>query len=180
MTIPRDLRIKHVGNDILVASEPVKELKAIELKSTTIDNINAGNGFDLASKTGPVKLPCRIDLDLDKSTEFSLTLSNSAGEKLIIGYDKSNNQYFIDRTNSGKKDFQKDFGGKHTAPRFVTADKMDVTLIIDESSVELFADEGLSVMTEIFFPSTPYDKVNIQAGNSIKKIQYTPYKSIWP
>lgn len=180
MTIPRDLKLKHVGNDILVASEPVKELKAIELKSTNIDNINAGNGFDLASKTGTVKLPCRIDLNFDKSTDFSLTLSNSAGEKVIIGYDKSNNQYFIDRTNSGKKDFQKDFAGKHTAPRFVTTDKMDVTLIIDESSVELFADEGLSVMTEIFFPSTPYDKVNIQAGTSIKKIQYTPYKGIWP
>lgn len=181
MTIPRDLKLKHVGSDILVVSAPVKELKTIELKSTSIDNINAGNGFDLSSKTGTVKLPCRIDLDFDKSTDFSLTLSNSAGEKLIIGYDKSNNQYFIDRTNSGKKDFQKDFAGKHIAPRFITANKMDVTLIIDESSVELFADDGLSVMTEIFFPSTPYDKVNIQAaGNSIRKIKYTPYKSIWP
>ena len=120
-----------------------------------------------------------LDIDFDKTTDFSLTLSNDAGEKLVIGFDKQNNQYFIDRTNSGQTGFQKDFAGKHTAPRFVNADKMDVSLIIDESAVELFADEGLSVMTETFFPSTPYNKVNIQAGNSIKKLEYISMQSIW-
>jgi len=56
---------------------------------------------------------------------------------------------------------------------------VQVIHVIDESSVELFADDGLSVMTEIFFPSTPYNKANIQAAdNTIKQLQYTPYKSI--
>ena len=181
MTVPRELKLKHVGNDILIASEPVKELSTIGLKSTTLNNINTGNNFDLSSKTGTVKLPCRINLDFDKATDFSLTLSNAAGEKVIIGFDKHNNQYFIDRIHSGKINFQKEFAKKHTAPRFAATDKMNVTLIIDESSVELFADDGLSVMTEIFFPSTPYNKANIRAAdNSIKQLQYTPYKSIWP
>jgi fructan beta-fructosidase len=181
MTIPRDLKLKHVGNDILIASEPVKELSAIELKSIKLDNISTDNGFDLSSKTGSIKLPCRIDLDFDKITDFGLTLSNNAGEKIIIGFDKQNNKYFIDRTNSGKEDFQKDFAGKHIAPRFVTTEKMDVTLIIDESSVELFADDGLSVMTEIFFPSTPYNKINIHSAGKlvITQIKYSALKSIW-
>ena len=39
---------------------------------------------------------------------FSIVLANSMGEEVQIGYDKATNQYFIDRTKSGKVDFQKD------------------------------------------------------------------------
>ncbi len=180
MTIPRELKIKHAGGNIYVASDPVKELNAIALKTITLDNIKTGSNFDLASKTGSINLPCRINLDFDKATDFSLILSNASGEKLVIGFDKQSNQYFIDRTNSGKTDFNKDFAAKHTAPRLINAGKMNVSLVVDESSVELFADDGLSVMTEVFFPSSPYNKVSIRADNSIKQLQYTPYKSIWP
>lgn len=58
---------------------------------------------------------------------------------------------------------------------------MDISLIIDVSSVELFADDGLSVMTEIFFPSKPYNQVNIQSTEniSVKKISYVHLRSIW-
>lgn len=179
MTIPRDLVLKNINNDWQVASEPSKELSKIELKGVTLNALKINDGFDLASKTGTVKLPCRINLSFEKAADFSLTLSNTAGEKIIIGFGKQYNRYFIDRTNSGKTDFQKDFAGKHTAPRFVSAGKMDVSLIIDESSVELFADEGLSVMTEVFFPSMPYDKINIQSAETIKNLQYIPLKGIW-
>ena len=76
----------------------------------------------------------------DNAKDFSVVLSNELGEEMIIGYSKAQNQYYIDRTKSGKTDFQKDFGKKHTAPRFIQKGNMNVTLFIDESSVELFAD----------------------------------------
>ncbi|MFT4152716.1 glycoside hydrolase family 32 protein [Parafilimonas sp.] len=180
MTIPRDISLKKINNTWLAASEPSKELKAIELKTISLNNIKTGNGLDLSSKTGNIQLPCRINLNFDKAADFSLTLSNTAGEKIIIGFDKQNNQYFIDRSNSGKTDFQKDFAAKHTAPRFINTDAMNISLIIDESAVELFADDGLSVMTSIFFSSAPYNKAGIQADEMIKRLEYVPYKSIWP
>jgi fructan beta-fructosidase len=47
--------------------------------------------------------------------------------------------------------------------------------------VELFADDGLSVMTEIFFPTTPYNKMEIQSEETpvIKKLAYMNLKSMW-
>jgi len=55
-------------------------------------------------------------------------------------------------------------------------------LIIDNASIELFADNGLTVMTEIFFPTTPYNQITIQSkeGTIIKKLEYVNLKSIWP
>jgi fructan beta-fructosidase len=58
---------------------------------------------------------------------------------------------------------------------------MKMTLLIDQTSIELFADGGLSVMTEIFFPSTPYNKIIFRSGDGAvaNEIQYHDLKGIW-
>ena len=59
--------------------------------------------------------------------------------------------------------------------------KMNISLVIDVSSVELFADDGLTVMTSIFFPNKEYNKIHIQSPDNvlIKKLEYINLKSIW-
>ena len=47
MTIPRELKLKQVGNNLLIASEPVAELTKIQTKPITISNINVNNSIDL-------------------------------------------------------------------------------------------------------------------------------------
>jgi fructan beta-fructosidase len=180
MTIPRELHLKHVGKEILVASQPVKELNNIQSKYKVINNLKTTRNFDLASIIGKVAFPCRINMNLEKAADFSLRLSNNSGDELLIGFDKKNNQYFIDRSKSGKISFNKGFAARHVAPRFVKG-KMNISLIVDVSSVELFADDGLSVMTEIFFPNKRYDRMELQSagGMMIKKFEYGRMKSIW-
>ncbi len=181
-TLPRELKLKHINDKIFIASKPLPALSKNELKPVILNDAEINRNFDLLSKTGRIKFPCRIKMNLKKPEDFTVVLSNDAKEKVLIGYNKNENRYFIDRTNSEKTDFQKDFAGKHFAPRLTTADSMNLDLIIDESSVELFADNGISVMTEIFFPSKPYNKINIEAPEKIavKRIEYALLKSIWP
>ena len=181
MTIPRELKIKHVGNDIFVASEPVKELSKIQLKPVVAENIQLTKTIDLAKKAGAIKSPCRINLSFEKANNFSLSVANDMGEEIVIGYNKKQNQYFIDRTKSGKADFEKGFAARHVAPRVTNNSKMNISLVIDVSSVELFADDGLTVMTEIFFPNKPYNQINIQStdGSALKRLEYINMSSIW-
>jgi fructan beta-fructosidase len=100
---------------------------------------------------------------------------------LTIGYDKKSNQYYIDRTLSGNVDFKKGFSAIHYAPRIDNKQKMNMSIIIDVSSMELFADNGLTVMTEIFFPDKPYDKISIETNDRLllKRIEFMELKSIW-
>lgn len=182
MTIPRELHIAHIGQQTFVRSEPVKELSNIASIPVIAGNITVRQSLDLSKKTGPVKLPCLLTLNLETAKDFSLLLSNNANEKIIIGFDKKNNQYFIDRSGSGKTDFKNGFAAKHVAPRLTNTPGMKLSIILDESSAELFADDGLTVMTEIFFPATPYNQGHILTNEPVlfKKIIYTPLKSIWP
>ena len=179
-TIPRELKLKHIDKELFLTSQPVAELAAIQSKPVIAENINIAKGIDLAKKTGAVTFPCRINFSIEKTNDFSISIKNDLGEKLVIGYDKKENQFFIDRTKSGKTDFEKGFAARHTAPRLSNNRNMNVTLILDVSSVELFADDGLTTMTDIFFPNKPYNQIHLQsAGNTvIKKLEYSKLSSV--
>jgi fructan beta-fructosidase len=182
MTIARDLKLKQVGNDLYIASKPVPELSKIQLKPVVLQTINVTNNTDITKRIGGLSLPCRINLATDDIKDISLVISNDAGEELSIGFDKKENQYFIDRAKSGKADFNKEFAARHVAPKIATGKKMDMTLIIDVSSIELFADDGLTVMTSVFFPEKPFKKIHVQSADNavIKKLEFSKLKSIWP
>jgi len=160
MTVPRDLSLEKIQGKYFLRSRPVPELGAITDKAE-----NKPDEFEL---TGPA----RIDLKGNKLANFTITLSNDAGEKLIIGYDGN---YFIDRTASGNVNFKEGFAARHTAPRIAISGNLDITLITDVASVELFADDGLTVMTEIFFPKKNYNKVSVQSPEKIT-IEYSKMK----
>ena len=181
MTIPRELRIVKIGNEMFVASTIVKEIGGIKSKPIVTNNVSLSKPFDVASITSGINFPCLLNLSLDSIKDISITLSNDIDEKLVIGFDKQSNQYFIDRTSSSDTSFHPEFVGKHIAPRFITDSKIDISLLIDASSVELFADAGLTSMTEIFFPTKPYTKIRIGStdGAIIKKLEFVNLKTIW-
>ena len=179
MNIPRELLLKEENGKLLVASEPVKELAAIELKPDIVSaESNAKNVLTPAAKhTGQYLLK----FNTENAGDYALTWSNDAGQKLVIGYEKTGNRYYIDRSKSGDVSFSRDFAKPAYSPRFSSAQNSAVTLVVDVSSIELFANDGLNVMSTLFFPSKPYNHLSIQNKNGtvIKKLTITPLKSIW-
>ncbi|OIQ63943.1 levanase precursor [mine drainage metagenome] len=113
--------------------------------------------------------------------DYAITLSNDLGDKLVIGYDKSKNAYYIDRTKSGITDFNPEFAKTAFAPRLTRAPKSQVKLVVDASSIELFADKGLSVLTSLFFPHKPYNHLVFKSEKDVifEDITLIPLKSIW-
>ena len=180
MTIPRELNLEKIGEKYFITSQPLPQLSILNEKVINLKNLDATN-FNITERTGKITGPVKLQITSDKLESFSLTFSNNLLEKIVVGFDKKSNNYFIDRRQSGKVDFEKDFAERHTAPRFSDNDQSDLILIVDNSSIELFADKGLSVMTEIFFPNQIYSTVQIQspANFTIKSLQLTTLKSIW-
>jgi fructan beta-fructosidase len=180
MTFPRELRLMKENNNWLVASLPVNELQKIKKEKRVIKNFRPEKPFDLSAISDFFSVPCMIKLSTEAS-DFTITLSNDAGDKLLLGFDKLANQFFLDRSHAGKTAFHQEFAATHIAPRLTGKPNLDITLLIDVTSIELFADEGLTVMTQIFFPRKPFDKMNISTkpGIGIKKIELNRLHSIW-
>ncbi len=181
MTLPRNLNLVHIDNDIYIASKPVVELNNIADKPQVIDDIKIDKEYDLAQQIRNIQLPCRLDFNVQDAKGFSVVFFNDKNEALIVGYDEILKHYYINRSKSGEVDFEKSFSAEHTAPRISNAKMIHLAIIADVSSIELFADDGLSVMTEIYFPSKPYDRIKLQSENGmeIDNLIYTAYKTIW-
>lgn len=162
-TVPRELGLQKAGDKFLLASQPVKELNGLSKES-----VNLSGSANIALDS-----PAKLELKASLAANFTLTLSNARGQKLLIGYDKATNHYFIDRTASGKVAFEKGFAARHTAPRLSDKRELELTLLIDKASVELFADDGLTVMTEIFFPDEDYSTFSLQGEDAFKASAFT-------
>ena len=180
-TFPRELKLKSVANTFYLASEPVKELNNIVSKIQSWQDVVINGSFDLSGKVKSFNGRFLLQLKSEQLEDYAIVLSNDQGEELVIGYDKQANQYYIDRSKTGKTSFDSGFGKKHIAPRLSTNKNTDVTLLIDAASSELFTDNGLTVMTEIFFSNKPMNKVAIQSTSEIRftELSYSTIERIW-
>jgi len=181
MTIPRELELQQSKGKVLLASKPVEELKSNYTKTIASKQLQADKTIDLSSKISSFKSQYVLKLSLKQLQDYSIKLSNKNGEELLIGYDAGKDQYFIDRTKAGKTDFQKDFSGRFTAPRLTTAKNSNITIVVDKTSVELFADGGLTAMTVVYFPSADLNNLALMASGklTIDNLSMTGLRSIW-
>jgi fructan beta-fructosidase len=175
-TIPRELKLLKVGNDYRIASVPVNELNNYSIGAFNKQYAKPNTSIQLGVNKGKVSFPFKVTLEMPEANDFSFVVSNEAGEKVIVGFDQRSNQFYIDRTNAGKKYFHQEFAARHVAPRLTKEKKLDLTLIVDLASIELFADQGLTTMTSIVFPSHPFDKASFTSTAGINQLKYIPLR----
>src|SRR5207248_1163944 len=76
------------------------------------------------------------------------------GQETLIGADRRAGEVFVDRSRSGDVRFSPHFAGRHAAPR-ATGDRtrpVRLHVLVDATSVEVFADDGAVVLTDQVFP----------------------------
>ena len=154
MTIPRTLHLQETSSGIRLASRPVKELENLrretyDLSEEEIPGEKTFGEIPFDISTSEIMLEFTIT---DEVSNAGVRLSNDNGEYIVVGFEKQHNRFYIDRRKSGASDFSKDFSGIHFAPRISAGKTVRLHLIVDVASVELFADDGRAVITDIFFP----------------------------
>ncbi len=184
-TVARELSLKRTDAGLQLVSRPVKELATIRGESVPIPGRTVGGEADITKEVSLAAPTAELVLAFDAAAggkDFGIELSNAQGQKTQIGYEPAGKRFYVDRTGSGANAFPKDFGGRHYAPRTSRNQSVSMHLVIDVASVELFADDGEVVMTEIFFPETPYTRVKLFSKEGEVKLtsgRFTPLKSVF-
>lgn len=174
MTLPRSLKLKKLPSGYVLHSFPVEE--AIRLRKDARD-VRAG-------------LTSRHETEIDGLSELELELKIPEGKEFSLVFVNQNNdsatltigdKMVFDRTGSGNVGFEKGFAAKHTAARPL-GDHIKISVFVDASSVEIFANEGEVVMTELVFPTAPFSKISVvhDKGVNIRRAMRYTLKSIWP
>ncbi len=150
MTVARQLSLQVVGKEVYLRSVPVQQLQQQWQ-------------WQAAGKAGTRPLPGSRAYTLrwqwSTGQSDSVVLRNAAGEQVTIGYDAASGQLYLDRTKAGRSDFHPSFARRATAPLLRRPARLGLQLIVDACSLELFADDGLTVLTSLVFPTQPYTQL---------------------
>lgn len=181
-TLPREISLfKGADGLIYAASTPSPELNALRGKLATnvkSANINRkGKAYALPSENDGV---CEILMDIEpgKADSLSLTFSNEKGEKAVLTYAPKDETLSFDRRESGVVDFSEDFPAITVTPTFNGGETLPMRIFIDRSSIEVFANDGKGVMTNLVFPTAPYTNLTIKSYGGTAKIKNLKIYSI--
>lgn len=187
MTLPRQLVLRSTPAGYRLFSQSVREVAILQQASFRLDPQPLNGALDLTGKLGfpPSLSEIWLDIEIPQGVtpELGIILSNAKGEAYRVGFDARKNEFFSDRTQAGIKDFSADFATRrHVAPRLSLARTVRLHVYFDLASCELFADDGATVMTAIFFPSEDFNRLSIYASGGevlVKRGEVFRLKSIW-
>lgn len=173
-TLARDLTLYREGQELYLKSTPSVEVKKARGKKVSIPSFKVSEKHEMVNlfeeKQGAYEV--EIVIQNTGASKIAFCLLNDKGEKVSMYYDLNRKQFVMDRSESGKVDFSKDFPAVTVAP--VNVDKeLTLRLFVDRSSIEAFGEDGKFVMTNLVFPSQPYVKMCFEAdknGYAVKSL----------
>lgn len=169
MTVARTLQLIKSGPTYRVVSEPVDNLNDYRGTKFSKDAISLNETITLVNGQKIDLARAEINFVMSGINEggFDYLLSNPSGDELSFGYDASEKHFYVDRSLSGKTDFSEEFADTmSTAPRTSNAERLHGKILLDATSIELFFDDGETVMTEIFFPKAPFEKLDLTSDSN--------------
>jgi sucrose-6-phosphate hydrolase SacC (GH32 family) len=138
MTFPRELSLRQTPEGIRLYQKPVEEIDQLV---ETASNSRATHSILLA-----------FSLKIDAGKEVGLTLLSNGENYTSVGYDPAKKVLFVDRTHSGNTGFSPDFPARIEAPLPTSEARLKLEVLVDRCSLEVFADDGRIVSTNLVFP----------------------------
>jgi fructan beta-fructosidase len=147
MTLPRQLTLRETAEGIRLFQSPVDELQALAIGQTTVADAAAAKTDLSSSHTYQLQLSA----DLGAATEAGWKFSAKDGKYTLLGYDKAKSLLYVDRSHSGSAPVSEQFFSRIEAPLRITG-ALSLDVVVDRSSIELFANRGSVTMTDLVFP----------------------------
>ena len=138
MTFPRELTLRETRDGIRLYQKPIEEIDQL---IETGDNSPVKHSFLLA-----------FSLKIDEGKEVGLNLLSNGENFTSVGYDPAKKVLFVDRTHSGDSSFSPDFPARIEAPLATNETRLKIEVLVDRCSLEVFADDGRVVSTNLVFP----------------------------
>lgn len=186
MTIPRELVLKTTqSKKVRLASIPVIELLALRGKSLKVEDraISETMGLTIADCLTNGAFEVLVEYEPGTASEFGLVVGNTNGEKTTVGYEALTQRLFVDRRDSGVTDFNPDFAGfRHEVMGIPESNRMRLDIFVDRSSIEVLANDGSVSITDLVFPRSPYNRLELYAKGGDGHLWQTDVwemESIW-
>ena len=163
MTFPRELSLRKTPAGIRLYQQPIEQIDQL-----------AGSGDDSPPTHSFI---LAFSLDTNKGREVGLKLLANTENYTAVGYDPVKKVLFVDRSHSGLTGFSADFPARIEAPLATKEKTLEIKVLVDRCSIEVFADGGRVVSTNLVFPPAGANGIQNIGGKVVAVEQ--PVRSIY-
>ena len=186
--LPRELTLYTKDGQTYVAANVVPEAKALRKDSRAVESFSLNGEHRIDHLTNGTNCAVELEMDITPGSAQTVgfDLLNEKGEKVKIYLDMKAGRLVMDRTESGitqldgpnkgnydvhvketddhrktlSVNYQNDFALGTWAPLALCNGKTyHLDIFVDKCSVEIFVDGGRIAMTNLVFPTRPYDSL---------------------
>ena len=187
--LPRELSLYTKDGQIYVAADVVKEVEALRKDTRSFDPITVKDEYKIDEIVPQTDGAYELEMDITPNISgvAGFDLMNAKGEVAKIYLDMKSGKLVMDRTASGlvafgeksephaketddhrktmSVNYQNDFALGTWAPLSLCEGKTyHLNVFVDKCSVEIFVDGGRIAMTNLVFPTEPYN--NTESGEA--------------
>ena len=198
--LPRELSLYTQDGEIYLSAAPILEIKTLRKEKKEIPAFTVANDCHidslLADNDGAYELA--LEITVGEAEIMGFNLFNDKGEKVDIYFNLPEKRLVMDRTKSGIVDFGKksvlheievhdrrkttsinyidDFALATWAP-IKKENEYTLDVFVDKCSVEIFLNGGKVAMTNLIFPSEPYNRMCFYSkGGSFQVDSFKAYR----
>lgn len=194
--LPRELSLYTKDGQIYMAANAVKETAGLRKETRTIDNqtVKGESKIDEIFPQNEGAFEIEMDVTPGASAVAGMELLNDKGEKTKIYLDMKAGKMVMDRTESGlvafgekaephaienhdrrkttSINYKNDFALGTWAPLSLCEGKTyHLQIFVDKCSVEIFANGGRIAMTNLVFPTKPYNSIRLYSEGGDYKVE---------
>ena len=198
--LPRVLQLYIQEGDFYLSATPVKDARSFRKENKQLPSFTVDKDYHIESilpdNEGAYELS--MNIIAGKAEIMGFSLFNDKGEKVDIYFNLPEKRLVMDRTKCGKVDLGQNnvphkadgYGHRKTASinylnDFALAtwapigkeDTYELNVFIDKCSVEIFLNGGKIAMTNLIFPSVPYNRMCFYSkGGTFKVDSFHVYR----
>lgn len=181
-SIPREYSLKTTGDGIRLFQTPIPALNKLRGEKFLFSG-TLKSGIKHLKKIADMSNVYEITAEFDvKGIEpFGFYICEGDGRNLTLTYDPRSQNLTLDRTNVADTEIPK-FQRMAFCKVPLKDGKLLLNIFVDKSSVEIFANDGASVMTTLTFPGETQTGVSLFSLGNKNSVKLNAWRlnSIWP
>lgn len=148
------------------ANSIVRDLGLFEYKGETYCSVVPAKEMDKARgrRIATPSETCEIVVTL--SGDAQITLRNSKNERVVMTYDAQEETFDMDRRHSGNVSFSDAFPVSTVSPTYGKV--RELRIFVDKCNIEAFDSDGKMSMTNLVFPSEPYNRISVKGKAKVR------------
>ncbi|MFN3265413.1 MAG: glycoside hydrolase family 32 protein [Deinococcales bacterium] len=166
MSLPRVLGLRRNSTGIVLTQNPIAELEQLRQKTHEVSPSRLEQ-HSLCLPLGADYFELWLECDLGAAQSLCVRLEGKNGLS-EIGYDSLRQELYLDRRQSGQVTFHSEFAGRHFAQLELVEPKLRLRLFFDACTLEVFAQDGEVVLSDLIFPDSKIEAIVLQSTGVVQ------------